>query len=537
MRRIVNSILLSLLVIFPVTSAVFKKCCPAGQLLDIHRKICIFSEVSNNLAENITEVPTTESYECEQSLRYNFELSIVKGKSSKSYIIDKHIPKLYSAGEACIDEGVNTKTGRISSVAQTCLSCSSSSPCVNYCCPGGMISGGDQCVTVEDNSGSIPGVHHTSLSIRLHCEDSVSYPGLVWNITNTGQMEVDGTVRNLSEYCVEIREQTEPVLLLCPAEDGPVNYKYFIKMIFMSLSMLSFLILIIFHIVIKDLRVINFTKLKIPFFLFLFLSFLLIIITNMVDFTASRSCLFWALFLQYFSLGIFFWLTSMSLDIWLTFRRIANPIQNRKKKNIEQTNKMRRYYIFSFVGPAIVSLVTGTLQLAFTPEEAQYVHPNIGASCMIGQYLPRFLYFHLIILALLIINAVFYCLVVFKFTCGIWKSDSFGKGQMRNFTVFVELVFVMGIHWMSESADFFVAWLLPNYRNHPLIVTLNSINWFSGVFILLLFFSKTSNKNLVRNISCQDEDNLSYYDLAGTFSTQLSDKEEIFKVTNKREAF
>jgi len=198
---------------------------------------------------------------------------------------------------------------------------------------------------------------------------------------------------------------------------------------------------------------------------------------------------------------------------------------------------MRRYYIFSFGGPAIISLVTGALQLAYTPEEAPFVHPDIGVSCMIGQNLPRFLYFHLIILILLIINAVFYCLMVFKFTCGIWKSDFFGKCQMRNFTVFVDLVFVMGTHWISESVTFFVGWLFPHSWNHPLIVTLNSINWFSGVFILLLFLSKKDNKNLVRSIFCQDDDNLSYYDLAGTFSTQLSDKEEIFKVTNKRESF
>jgi len=535
MSRIANNILIAILALFPVTSDGFKKCCPAGQLLDIHKKICISGtgELLNKFAKNVTEVPTIKSYECKQSSRYNFEFSIVKGK----YILDKHRPKLYRTGEACIDEGVNTKNGRRSAVAQTCLSCSPSSPCVNYCCPGGQISAGDDCVTVENSTSTIPGVQHTSLSIRLHCANPVTYPRLLWNITNTGQMEVDGIVRNISEYCVKMREQRDPVLLLCPAEDDPVDYKYLIKMIFMSLSLLSFLILIFFHVVIKDLRVINFTKLKIPLFSFLALSFLIIIITSMVDFTTSKSCLFWALILQYFSLGIFCWLTSMSLDIWLTFRRIANPIQNRKKKDVAQTNKMRRYYIFSFGGPAIVSLVTGALQLAYTPEEAPFVHPNIGVSCMIGEYLPRFLYFHLIILILLIINAVFFCLMVFNFTCGIWKSDFLGKCQKRNFTVFVELVFVMGIHWISESVSFFVNWLSPNNWNHPLIVTLNSINWFSGVFILLLFLSKNNNKNLVRSIFCQEDDNLSYYDLAGTFSTQLSAKEEVFNITNKRESF
>ena len=236
MNIIVNNILLAILAISPVTSAGFTKCCPSGQLLDIHKKICISAtdELFSKFAKNVTEVPTTESYECDQSSRYNFEFSIVKGKSSKSYIIDKHRPKLYRTGEACIDEGVNTKTGRRSAVAQTCLSCSSSSPCVNYCCPGGMISVGDDCVTVENSTSTIPGVQHTSLSIRLHCTDPATYPRLLWKITNTGHMEVDGTVRNISEYCVMIREQRDPVLLLCPAGDAPVDLIYFIKMIFLE---------------------------------------------------------------------------------------------------------------------------------------------------------------------------------------------------------------------------------------------------------------------------------------------------------------
>ena len=126
-------------------------------------------------------------------------------------------------------------------------------------------------------------------------------------------------------------------------------------------------------------------------------------------------------------------------------------------------------------------------------------------------------------------NEEFYC-VCWTCVCDGDSLDVRGECSSLDFRSSFPLFFF-------QSADFFVAWLLPNYRNHPLIVTLNSINWFSGVFILLLFFSKTNNKNLMRSICCQDEDNLSYYDLAGTFSTQLSDKEEIFKVTNKREAF
>ena len=69
---------------------------------------------------------------------------------------------------------------------------------------------------------------------------------------------------------------------------------------------------------------------------------------------------------------------------------------------------------------------------------------------MIGQYLPRFLYWHLIIFILLCINCVLYCSVVFNYTCGIWKQFSYGTNRLRNFRILVELIFLMGINWFSE---------------------------------------------------------------------------------------
>jgi hypothetical protein len=51
-----------------------------------------------------------------------------------------------------------------------------------------------------------------------------------------------------------------------------------------------------------------------------------------------------------------------------------------------------------------------------------------------------------------------------------------------------------------------------------MIVFINSINWLIGVFILLLFCSKLTNRNLVRKLFLKEEE-----DLAITCSTQLSD--------------
>ena len=144
-----------------------------------------------------------------------------------------------------------------------------------------------------------------------------------WNITATGEVWVDGTMRNISEYCIESRVDDNK-LWFCPKE---VDNQPLINRICQCLSMISILVTIILHLLIKDLRCLNFTKLKIPFLVCLFF-------VN-VGFNATKSHVILGLAYQNIFLGFFFWLTSMSVDIWLTFRRISNPIENRNKLSWE----------------------------------------------------------------------------------------------------------------------------------------------------------------------------------------------------------
>lgn len=538
-------IFMTILLMSPLVRAGFKKCCPVGQVLNLHTKNCIndSSEAFNKFSVNVEyvsettsvkeefayeAVPNNEQYECTQSLRYQFELTLARVQTLY-FIVDVHQPKYFSTSEVCLDHALDRKTSDISLVAQACLTCTQEEPCVNYCCPVGQISKDGKCENYS-SVNILPEKKNKEVSIRLHCDKPVVYPRNLWDLNLKGEMSVDGSIHNTSEYCIQHEARNKASLLLCSMEEDPVDYKRVIKMVFMCLSMASIIVIVVFHVIIEDLWLNHFTKLKIPFFVFLLLSYLVIVITNLVDFSGTSSCVLVALALQYFSLGIFFWLTSMSLDIWLAFRIIANPSQNPDKKEAQQQSKMKCYYVLSFVCPMIVSIVTGIMQLAFDQEESTFVHPSIGVSCMIGQYLPRFFYFHMIILILLCINAVFYLLTVFKFTCGIWKEDKFGKCQMRNLRVFLELFFIMGINWISESVSFFIGWKFKENWDHPLIVFINSINWIIGVLILLIFCSKSTNRNLVRNLFCQDREDLEYYNLARTFSTQLSDKEETFRV-------
>jgi len=289
-----------------------------------------------------------------------------------------------------------------------------------------------------------------------------------------------------------------------------------------GLSMVSILIVIILHVAIQDLRMLNFTKLKIPFLVCLLFSFISFIIKNNI--ATKSNGIFLALVFQYFYHGNYFWLTSMSLDIWLTFRRIANPIQNEKKRKAVQGYKMRRYYIVSLGVPAIIAFVTGAIQFAFSPEALPYIHPRFNpCTGVMGTRTSLFIYFQLIIYTLVAINIFFYCHMAFNFTCGIWKSDLFGKYQLRNLAVLVELLVVMGIfNVIFNSVNIFyfnvIRQQLPDSLHSQLNFTILFFNNLRGVFILLLFFLKSNNRNLVKT---------TYNNLAGTSSTHLSQKKEI----------
>jgi len=478
----VKPVILSVLVILPVTAVVFTKCCPPDQVLDLDKNICIYSNhgVPNTFTANIThhqwgteknmenlkyDFYAHEILECEKYMRCS-QFSFYKDKF-EYWIQNEEITTFpYPVSDACIDEGLDTETGKISVVAHICTACS-----------------------------------------LLWCSDPIIPPGVAWGWNDTiGDFSVDGTVwyevANISGYCIETGEEGEETLLLCPVTNDHVgNTVVIIRRVWSALSFASILAIIIIHLVIQDLRILNFTKLKIPFWVCLFFTNVSFVLREETNLCATESySVFLGLAFQYFYLGMYFWLTSMSLDIWLTFRRIVNPLQNRGNKDAVLSYRMKGYYLFSLGGPGIISLVTGVLQFVSTQEKAEYIHPNFQTACWIGlSRIGNILYFQLYTLSLLFINAIFYSLMVLNFTCGIWKSNFFGKQQMRNLTVLLELLFLMGIAWIPQVNSIYF-YLIPRRNwNKTIDETIYCIFRLTGVFSLLDFLSKSSNRSLLKN--------------------------------------
>ena len=78
---------------------------------------------------------------------------------------------------------------------------------------------------------------------------------------------------------------------------------------------------------------------------------------------------------------------------------------------------------------------------------------RIGSvSCSLAQYLPQFLYFHVIIIVLLVTNLIMFCCFLVQFTCGAWR-DCLTQTCLRNYKIAAELFFLMGINWITEVAS------------------------------------------------------------------------------------
>merc|ERR1712110_729945 len=148
-------------------------------------------------------------------------------------------------------------------------------------------------------------------------------------------------------------------------------------LIVMSISIVCIVIIIVCNCASDELRNNHVTAIKIPFFFFLALSFLIVVVRNKFHenlLTNTSGCIITGLLLQFSALSIFFWLTCLSVDVWLRFRKIHDFRATEVSRN-------HLYYSVSILGPAIITIVTMILQFVEDHEEAGYIHPSIGKTC------------------------------------------------------------------------------------------------------------------------------------------------------------
>lgn len=507
------------------------KCCPEGQTLDLHSKLCKESvnldktqlgklaiEVSKDgkvwgkvSLEEILEVPEEKKWDwCNASSSYilTSKFKVLNLSPQRVLLVDVINNQVHNnaAGDFCIDIAHDYKTGNFMAATKLCKPCQNpEKPCLNFHCQKGRL--GDSCEEGVEDLTWLSDTPYVRISVPLHCKTAslINKPNL-FNLTEEG-MVIDGKLRDFSEYTIFLEPNKSHSLYFCE-KDNDSGAHGNIKIVFLILSLLSLLALIILHLLIEELWLYHFTKLKVPFFISTFVSFFFILVSQ---FEATERveglCIFLGLMIQYWSLAMFLCLTTMSRSIWRTFRTLQNPqSENPAHRQARQLRERQWAGGISFGLPFLLLLVTLLLQKFADPALA--FHPNLQKSCSLDMFLPLFLFFHLPLLLLLLLNLVFYALLVFKFSCGIWASsiqDDSNSINWRNFKVVLELFFFMGIYWLPESVGFFIHWFDSRNWNHPAVTFFQHLNQLTGVMILAAFVSKRKNRELVQDMLLPDQ--------------------------------
>lgn len=356
------------------------KCCQKGEVLNLHTKKCTEDrkDRSHNQTLKVFPVPFKDDHiyypvnydfvmieKCHVSEKINIHFDVY-GKYENLKFFDPHGVQEIARTGVCFDLGDDERTDSRAMVAQKCLECHG--PCINFCCPKGYVKEDRDCrVPREERNGSqslsyLPS-NFTRVTAKLHCEKVLQFDSSLFRVNGDNKVEINGVLRDTSEYCVD---EFDDQVNLCEI----IETRKVTKIVTMSISIVALILVMILHLVIEDLRVNHITKLKIPLYLCILLSFLIVVISQEagVNFLQSKACIFLGLLLQFSALSVFFWLTSISVDVWLTFKAFKNPMN--------EVSRIRESYLFSIVSPMMITLTTMFLQFYDSPDTDNYLHPG-----------------------------------------------------------------------------------------------------------------------------------------------------------------
>lgn len=366
-----------------------KKCCNNDSILNLKTGQCVPDEdiLDDFVKLNVTNFQDqieTEHFvifeeifdkdQCDNSSsKVTFKFNIYNIINDK-YIIDNFSPhNIFTPNDVCIDVARDIGTNETVFVAQKCLTCPKNIPCVNYCCAEGFTKINGVCQEPRTNSSVLQNIFkasedYTYINHELFCETTkiLKYGLDLWKVNEDGVVVVDGKPHEHNNYCVD---QIEEKVLVC--HDEGLGLRQTAKVIVMSVSIICIVIVIIFNCVIDELRNNQITGIKIPMCFFLAVSFAITLFSSKFRelIINSSTCLILGLFHQFSVLSIFFWMTCLSISVWLRFRKIQNITTEISRNNF--------YYSFAIICPTLITIITMVLQLSSDPEHANYVHPRL----------------------------------------------------------------------------------------------------------------------------------------------------------------
>ena len=415
-----------------------RKCCGDNEILNLNTKQC--THTSRRFAQKFE----VTSFQTNKTILVDYEYNKLPHKSNKSncdkndqvtfkynifqagdylLVVDQFNTEVSFLEDVCFDNGkYSSKTSfgadqvRHYAVAQKCLDCSPDKPCVNFCCGKEMVKIGHECVPrnesmLEQDEEEEFADDITFVNVEVKCDDSLYvYEKDQWMFTKNG-VEVDGEQYALEKYCID---RDDEVALVC--RENVYKTREIAKVVVMSISVFCIFVYMILHCIPEELRTNHSTAIKIPFCFFLALSYIIVIVitTFRSILISSSSCIILGLLLQFSMISVFFWLSCLSFDVLMRFRKIQDFTTEVSRNHI--------YYSISIICPALITLATLVLQFFVDPDDEGFIHPGIGdKTCFFGQYKPQLIYYHLITMILLTLNLIMFVVMAILLARGPWK--------------------------------------------------------------------------------------------------------------------
>jgi len=186
-------------------------------------------------------------------------------------------------------------------------------------------------------------------------------------------------------------------------------------------------------------------------------------------------CIVSGYFVLYFFLGFFFWINTMSFNIWLKFSMMAMQSPSKEEEN----KKFWKYFVYAQGMPLLITAITAIVDSTGSGErnaENLIHHPNMGKySCFLGSVRtpyaksyfgsPQFIYFQVFIMILQISNMIFLTITISSLYKG-WQNQErllkiTGKDNQNDLKqrfeklkgqlgIVVRLFIIMGVPWIFE---------------------------------------------------------------------------------------
>eukprot|EP00096_Caligus_rogercresseyi_P008200 TRINITY_DN2667_c0_g1_i2.p1 TRINITY_DN2667_c0_g1~~TRINITY_DN2667_c0_g1_i2.p1 ORF type:complete len:638 (+),score=118.93 TRINITY_DN2667_c0_g1_i2:48-1961(+) len=304
-------------------------------------------------------------------------------------------------------------------------------------------------------------------------------------------------------YITRIQTCTEKI-----GHKGFISYGRYVWTMFLVvcqfLSMIFLLLLIAYLIKTNRRKLFGILTLCMTTSLFFFYLFLATtqVLPGAVIKSLPRLCLFLGYGVQFSYQTSIFWLNTMCIDIWCTFRYI------RRSSEIEPPGWkkpiFKLYCLYAWGVPALISIITITMNSL--PKDlfsnSNVITPGIGDTvCFFSTDLAKLLYFHLINFIVIIANVLFFTGSSWNLLCGVWADGGEDplirkQNRLRHKAVF-KLFFAMGISWLAEVVSWIFGWTI----GHSTAVIYGSaffdmVNALQGVtiFVVIVFDSANITK-------------------------------------------